>query len=147
MYIREANINDLNDLFELQKLFIAQYTIEMLKGEIIDNPITKIFVYEIDNKIVGFIDVMISLDNIHICQLGVNKDYQNKKIASNILEYILKIANENNIVNITLEVRENNIKAISLYQKYGFKKIILKEKYYSNGDNAVYMMKGISNNE
>ena len=48
------------------------------------------------------------------------------------------------IRNITLEVRKNNEKAVNLYQKHGFKTVLTKEKYYSNGDDAYYMIKELN---
>ena len=44
---------------------------------------------------------------------------------------------------MTLEVRVSNYKAINFYKKHGFSTILTKEKYYENGEDAYYMMKGI----
>ena len=57
------------------------------------------------------------------------------------MEEIIKDAQAKKVRTITLEVRKNNEKAVNLYQKYGFKATLTKEKYYSNGDDALYMMK------
>lgn len=40
---------------------------------------------------------------------------------------------------ITLEVNENNLPAIHLYEKFNFKRLGLRKKYYNNTDNAVIM--------
>ena len=40
-----------------------------------------------------------------------------------------------------LEVRESNLPAISLYEKYGFIKISQRKKYYKDGENADVMLK------
>ena len=64
-------------------------------------------------------------------------------IASKLLEESFKILKENKVLFYTLEVREHNEKAINLYKKHGFTYVTLKEQYYSDGENAIYMMKGI----
>ena len=53
---------------------------------------------------------------------------------------LLKNSGDNNIKNITLEVKEDNIAAINLYKKYGFKKVSTREKYY-DGINGILMEK------
>ena len=40
-----------------------------------------------------------------------------------------------------LEVRENNFAAIDLYNKFGFQQISLRKEYYSNGEDAIVMIK------
>lgn len=44
---------------------------------------------------------------------------------------------------ILLEVRESNRDAITLYEKFGFKKISVRKKYYADGENASVMIKEI----
>ena len=48
---------------------------------------------------------------------------------------------ENVVETVTLEVRESNLKAINLYTKNGYERVIVKPKYYSNGEDALYMVK------
>ena len=40
-----------------------------------------------------------------------------------------------------LEVRESNLAAISLYNKFDFKEISIRKNYYSNGENAKVLIK------
>lgn len=44
---------------------------------------------------------------------------------------------------ILLEVRESNRDAITLYEKFGFKEISVRKKYYADGENASVMIKEI----
>ncbi len=69
----------------------------------------------------------------------VKKDKRNLKIGSKLLEEILNIAKELKAKTITLEVNENNLPAIKLYQKYGFQEKGLRKKYYNNKDSAIIM--------
>ena len=66
----------------------------------------------------------------------VKKDKRGLKIGSKLLEEIFKIAKQVNAKVITLEVNKKNIPAIKLYQKYGFKQIGLRKKYYNKIDDA-----------
>ena len=51
-----------------------------------------------------------------------------------IYKYLIDFARNNNIYNITLEVDENNINAIKLYEKCGFIKKAIRKNYYNNSD-------------
>ena len=43
----------------------------------------------------------------------------------------------------TLEVRVSNTPAINLYKKLGFIVVTTKKQYYSDGEDAYYMVKGV----
>ena len=49
-------------------------------------------------------------------------------------------ANAKKVRSLTLEVRKSNQKAINFYLKHGFKVVVEKPQYYSNGEDAIYMM-------
>jgi len=60
----------------------------------------------------------------HMGELGISiaKDYWSKGIASTIMRYIIQWAEQNTIVEkLTLDVLDSNVKAIALYEKFGFK--------------------------
>ena len=52
----------------------------------------------------------------------------------NLFNELFLLAKENKCINITLEVNVKNKNALNLYEKLGFKKVALKEKYYENSD-------------
>lgn len=99
---------------------------------------SKIIVYEIDNKIVGFLVYDLIYERCEIEYIAVKKEYRNRKIGSKLLEYVINDCILNNIVNITLEVNVNNISAINLYKKFSFKIEAIREKYFNNDD--AYLM-------
>ena len=106
----------------------------MIKEVNIDrlNPFKKKIVYIIDNKEIGYIEYSYLYDRVEIDDVLVEESYRNKKIASKLMEYLVEYCKEQNVFNITLEVRENNYIAIKLYEKYGFKKVAMRDKYYGS---------------
>jgi ribosomal-protein-alanine acetyltransferase len=145
MNIRKATIDDLDRLHELEKLFLAPYTKQQIIYELTENETSVFLVIEDKNKILGFIDFWITFDSATICQLAVDEKYQHLGLATKLVEESIKILknNKEEILWYTLEVREQNIKALNLYKKLGFVYVVTKPHYYSNGDNAIYMMKGL----
>jgi len=84
-------------------------------------------VAEVDNEIVGTLTFSASSSQRtrHIGEFGmsVKKAYWGLGVGSNLLSYLIEWAKETNIIRkINLKVREDNIRAIALYEKFGFKK-------------------------
>ena len=117
---------------------------EIFKVRVLDdfknNPYTKYLVYLKDNKVVGFLNYYLIYDRIEIVNFNVLEKFQNQHIGSSLLEELIDISKYNKLINITLEVREDNKKAIYLYSKYGFKKVSIRKNYY-NGIDALLMEK------
>ncbi len=55
--------------------------------------------------------------------VAVIKEYWNRGIGTRLLEKILEFAKENSFEIIDLQVRSDNLYAIHLYEKFGFRKI------------------------
>lgn len=56
-------------------------------------------------------------------RLSVRKKYWNHGIGSKLMKELIKYAKENGIEILNLEVRSDNVNAIHLYEKFGFKNI------------------------
>lgn len=96
-----------------------------------------IYVYE-DEKIKGFIHIIVSFDNADIVNIIVDEKYRNQHIASKLINYVIE---EFNLKEINIEVNENN-PAINFYKKIDFKKIRIIKNYYKDA-NAIFMKKVI----
>lgn len=100
------------------------------------------FVIKLNDDIIGYIATSHVIDTMDILSIVVSKSYQQKGIATKLLYYIFDFAKNLNIHKILLEVRISNTKAISLYEKCGFKKISLRKNYYqSPTEDAIIMEK------
>ena len=55
--------------------------------------------------------------------ISVAKEYWNRGIGSQLLDSVIDFAKKNDFEIIDLQVRSDNLRAIGLYEKYGFKKI------------------------
>lgn len=82
---------------------------------------------------VGYIIVEDTIDTINIIDVFINEDYRHLGYASKILLYIINYYNNRNI-RYMLEVRVDNTNAIKLYEKFNFKVIYVRKKYYDGVD-------------
>lgn len=99
-------------------------------------------VYLKDDKIIGYISYQIMYERAELNYIFVKEEERKKGIASKMLEYMLNNLKEENIEKIDLEVNSLNKKAINLYQKYGFKTVNIRKKYY-NGIDGFLMLKEV----
>ena len=99
-----------------------------------NNPFSKYLEYEMDGKVVGYLKYALIYDRMEIENLFVEEEYRNKKIASKLMSYLVSIAIECCVVNITLEVRVSNEIARNLYKKFGFREVALRKFYYGDED-------------
>ena len=147
--IRKAKISDLEAIKEIEdESFINPFTKEDLLYEISQNPVSNFLVLEKDGLVVGFIDYWVTFDSATIDQIAVKKSEKkserNQGFAKILLEKSINDLKELGEVSFfTLEVRASNEPAINLYKSFGFQKVTIKEKYYDDGEDAIYMIKGL----
>ncbi len=99
------------------------------------NAFSHLLVYEIDDKIVAFLDYSKMYEKMEINYIYVLECFRHNHIATKLLEYMI---NNNEFENITLEVNVNNENAIRLYKKFNFEIVATREKYYNGVD--AYLM-------
>lgn len=143
--IRKAKISDLDAIKEIEdESFIKPFTKEDLLYEISQNPVSNFLVLEKDGLVVGFIDYWVTFDSATIDQIAVKKNERNQGFAKILLEKSINDLKELGEVSFfTLEVRASNEPAINLYKSFDFQKVTIKEKYYDDGEDAIYMVKGL----
>ena len=119
------------------------WNVSTLKSEL-QNPNSQYIIAKLNNEIVGFGGIWKAVDDIHITDIVVKKIFRRQKIGSILLEQLISLTKQQNITSITLEVNSNNIPAQKLYEKFGFKRVGLRKKYYNNTDDAVIMTKDLT---
>ena len=146
MEIRKATLSDLKEIKIIEdeafSLFNDERKEEDLIYEMKENPFSTFLLFIDEGKILGFINYWVTFDSATINQIATRIDSRNKGVATKLLNECEKHIKKENVEFLTLEVRENNFDAIALYQKFCFIKETIKEKYYEDGTNAIYMVKG-----
>lgn len=104
----------------------------------IDSPFVKEVIYIENDTVVGYLGYSIMYEKAEINNIYVSEQYRSQGIGSKLLNYLVKKCKI--CENITLEVRKDNINAICLYKKYGFKEVAIREKYYDGVDGVLMML-------
>ena len=129
--IREYKENDLSAVNDIGQLIKDNFADLYKINDFVGYDYAKIFVYEIDDIVAGFIQIEHHYEIVDIINIAVKKIYQNKGIASSLIKYIVE---NYECEKIMLEVKEDNTNAIIAYEKNGFKEISRRKKYYGDKD-------------
>lgn len=84
------------------------------------NENTVYIVAEIKDEIVAYCGAYISFEEADISNVAVKENFRRKNVAENMLNKLFYECGKKGVSDITLEVRETNVPAISLYEKLGF---------------------------
>ena len=94
-------------------------------------------------KVVGYAAVFCAADEGNLVSIGVDSDYREMGIATELLDIAYEMALNRGVTSINLEVRESNIPAISLYEQEGFERVGKRPGFYRNPteDALIYVKK------
>ena len=135
--IKKASIDDLDRLYEIEmKCFKTEAFTKQQIAYLLTDYNSVIFVSKVKSEIVGFIIGKTYMDKKpatgQILTIDVSPNHRRKGIGQRLLQEIEKTFKDKSVKICHLEVRENNLGALSLYQKLGYRKIGRLEKYYGN---------------
>lgn len=144
MDILKVSHSDLDKILEIEnESFIKPFKKENFLYELNENPFSRFYKLVIDNEIIGFLLLYVTFDSSSIVQIAIKKDKRNQGFAGFLLQNVEKLLIKEEVNFITLEVRVSNIPARKLYKKLGYEEINIKKGYYEDGEDAIYMVKGI----
>ena len=102
----------------------------------------KSFLDSLKNEIVAYCGAYISFEEADISNVAVKENFRRKNVAENMLNKLFYECGKKGVSDITLEVRETNVPAISLYEKLGFEEAGIRKNFYEKPvENALIMWK------
>jgi ribosomal-protein-alanine N-acetyltransferase len=138
--IKIEDLEKFNELgFQVNNNFSNLYNLE----QILNSQYDYVYGYYIVDKLVGFIHITKLYETMDIVNIVVDKDYRKQGIATRLIDYVINLFDD--VDNVMLEVNENNVAAISLYEKNKFEIISKRNNYY--GSDAALIMKRVVENE
>lgn len=98
------------------------------------NPFAKHIEYVENDEVLGTLTYSLIYDRMEIDNVFVEELHRQKGIGTKLMSYLVFLAIEHHVVNITLEVRQSNEIARNLYKKFGFREVALRKFYYGDED-------------
>jgi [ribosomal protein S18]-alanine N-acetyltransferase len=134
----------LEDLDQVQRIeqasFSTPWPSNAYRSELQGNRLASYLVARVDDRIVGYGGMWLMVDEAHITTFAVHPGWRRQGIGERLLLAFLDLARDRQAREATLEVRLSNLAARRLYEKYGFRPVGLRPRYYSdNGEDALIM--------
>lgn len=132
----------LDDLEQMKDTLYSDFdnfwSYNILKQEL-ENKNTTYIVAKENNEVVGFAGISTCLDEATLNNIVVKKSCRGRGIGGELLESLIDLCGDLHMRTFTLEVDTENASAIHLYEKFGFKNLGIRKKYY-NGSRDAYIM-------
>jgi [ribosomal protein S18]-alanine N-acetyltransferase len=110
------------------------------RQELSTNRLAHYLVVRVGNSTVAYGGMWLMVDEAHITTFAVAPDWRRRGIGGRLLLAMMSLATELGARVATLEVRLSNRPARELYQRFGFRPVGLRPRYYSdNGEDALIM--------
>ncbi|MBR3150221.1 MAG: ribosomal protein S18-alanine N-acetyltransferase [Eubacterium sp.] len=136
--IKEAALCDVADIVKIEQACFSTPWTEQGVRESIENENTHLYIALVDGDAAGYMGVQIFSGEGYVTNVATLPEYRRKGVAKALIERAL----QNEMDFLTLEVRESNAPAISLYESMGFERVGVRPHFYRNPDeNAVLMTK------
>jgi len=98
----------------------------------LDAPHAVYFVCTEGEKVIAYAGMHNNLGEGYITNIAVDKSFRGKGAAKALINKLVDFAKTNTLDFLTLEVRESNEAAISLYSAFGFTKQGMRKNFYKN---------------
>jgi len=139
--IRSMAINDLDAICAIEnEAFSHPWTNEDFLSELNANPYANYYVLEENNQIIAYVGLWIIFEKAQITTIAVESKFRGLKFSKVLMKFVDDLCIRNNVDQISLEVRISNIKAINLYEGFGFIKSGIRKDYYQDNHEDAYLM-------
>ena len=145
--VRPMRLEDLRQVQEIDRAsFSLPWPPSSYRYELVKNQYSLLYVAEAHfpseaPRVVGMIVVWLIVDEAHIATLAVHPGYRRQGISQRMLTIALRESIRKGAHLATLEVRSQNKIAQALYQRFRFKVVGRRPRYYQdNNEDALLMM-------
>jgi ribosomal-protein-alanine N-acetyltransferase len=132
------------DLSSVQLIERASFTTpwppQAYRQELEANRLAHYLVALIGEQVVGYGGIWLMADEAHVTTFAVHPAYRRRRIGERMLIALLDLAVDRHAREATLEVRLSNLAARRLYEKYGFRPVGIRPRYYSDNQEDALIM-------
>jgi ribosomal-protein-alanine N-acetyltransferase len=139
--VDRMKVEDLPGVHEIERAsFSTPWPAHAYRHELENNRLAHYIVARCGDEIAGFAGMWLLVDEAHVTTFATRPEWRRQGIGERLLLALLDLAAARGAHEATLEVRPSNMPARRLYEKYGFKVVGTRTRYYSdNNEDALIM--------
>ena len=140
MKIEQMTVSHLDGVCRIENAcFSHPWSRQSIENEL-QNENSLFFAATENGEVIGYIGMNFVIDEGYIYNVAVDEQHRGKGVGSALIRTLVTHCKKENFAFLTLEVRESNTAARSLYSHFGFIKVGERKNYYSDPtENAVLM--------
>ena len=132
IHIVDTRPEHLDDILLMeQQCFSVPWTRDQLAAQMSDSMYIFLAAEDESGRAVGYVGLMYVLDEGYISNVAVSPSRRREGIADMLLTELYARAKAKKLSFLTLDVRESNAPAQSLYKKHGYTEVGMRKGYYS----------------
>jgi [ribosomal protein S18]-alanine N-acetyltransferase len=139
--VERMTVADLQSVHVIEReSFTAPWPEHAYRQELETNRLAHYLVAKAEDYVVGFAGIWLLVDEAHITTFATRSTWRGQGIGERLLLALLDLAAARGANEATLEVRPSNTPARRLYEKFGFRVVGVRPRYYSdNNEDALIM--------
>ncbi|GKV70219.1 ribosomal-protein-alanine acetyltransferase [Sporosarcina sp. NCCP-2716] len=122
------------------EVFPTPWTAEVFEHELTGNDYATYIVAEYDGSVIGHVGMWVVLDECHITNVAVRRQYQGHGIGEALMRQAMDLCRNHGVRAMSLEVRVSNEAAKNLYKKLGFQPGGIRKNYYTDDHEDALVM-------
>jgi [ribosomal protein S18]-alanine N-acetyltransferase len=139
--IEQMKLEDLPAVHAIERAsFESPWPPEAYRNDLETNRLAQYLVARVGDEVAAYGGMWLMVDEGHIITFAVHPAWRRQHVGERLLLAFVDLASERRAHEATLEVRLSNLPARRLYEKFGFRPVGLRPRYYSdNGEDALIM--------
>ena len=142
-FIRRMKEDDLPAVRTIEALsFSNPWSDSTFLGEIQNTPVSfpLVVVRKPSDKVIGYIIYWHIREDVQVNNIAVHPGCRGLGLGEAMMRYVIAKSREAAATFLTLEVRQSNTPALTLYKKLGFGIVGTRKSYYTNPDEDAWVM-------
>ncbi|MBA2700763.1 MAG: ribosomal protein S18-alanine N-acetyltransferase [Chloroflexi bacterium] len=134
-------LDDLPAVHQIEKAsFTSPWPDHAYRSELETNRLAHYLVARVGAAVAAYGGMWLMVDEAHITTFAVHPAWRRQRVGERLLLAFLDLAIDRGAREATLEVRLSNLGARRLYEKYGFRPVGLRPRYYSDDNEDALIM-------
>ncbi len=142
LVVRSMKPEDLNEVCRIERESFSQPWSEKGFLDSMNQKNTCYLTALQDGRVAGYCGMLQVMEEADITNVAVDASFRGRGIGFAMLQELMRIGKEHGVEAFTLEVRQSNLTAISLYGRLGFENCGIRKNFYEKPtEHAVIMWK------
>lgn len=132
---------DLQAVYAIERAsFTTPWPPYAYRNELDSNKLAHYLVVRVGRTVVAYAGIWLLVDEAHVTTFAVDARWRRRRIGERLILALLDLAIARGAREATLEVRLSNLAARRLYEKYGFRPVGIRPRYYSDDHEDALIM-------